>query len=348
MMQNLTKPNTLKSIFTKAIKQPKPNSILNIMHRNFSSFKNRFEEFSGEEMIFEQDNKEKEQQYLLSNVVKLCQSQNYNDNMDRFQNDLRSLGFEQEVPSFAYSVLIDQNLQENKLYETMNIMIDAFLKNVVLDIPLFEDVLVHFVSNNYAEGIPILLDIFRFQFIVPTINILSISKEAVDRKLIDKIILTKLIKNFHFRSLDKHQDITKLEKIIISSQKNMKKIFEEKQIKNYQSNSYYSNDYKPPKSHDFDPIFIENADQDLSSMFVSPEIIESKSDYKNPIGSDFNKFLDSSESRCLGYIKIFSKGEGTEEKPIKLFMEYMNEADFTEDTEDYSTDVDSSGSEDKI
>jgi hypothetical protein len=265
------------------------------------------------------------------------------------------MGIKNQIPAFAYGILIDQTLSETKLYETMNLLIYAFLEKTSLDLPLFEDVLVHFVANNYKEGIPVVVDMLKHQFSVPSVNLLVILKEAFERGLMTHTQYQRMSNSFQTRSIDMEEDKEEIEQMVLAKYVQNKKMFNEKNVKYHKvQNLPYEFKHSSSKDSGVDPVFMENIEHQDENAYSGYEIVEAN-DQDFERGSKHNNerfirdFNEKDEPQLIGAIKIFGKGTGDEENPIKLYLEYSNLSEYSEDIEDYTSEEDSSDfSEDKI
>lgn len=263
-MKNLYQNNRMKQLFSGIHQKAKKTFLTKIQKQNFTNVKNRVGQNLESDFMNSFNRSNKDDNFLYKNILKLCQTNNYNNNLIKFNSDLEKLGLEQGIPAFAYVILIDQNLQEKKYYESMNILIDSFLNNKCLDIPVFEDVLMHFVANDYSEGIPLVLDLYRYSFVIPSMNILVIAKEASERKLIEQSKYQEILKNFQSRDIDFTQDSDNIEEFISMKQKRMNKIFLEKSSKFFKIQSISDSKMNQNKESDFESFFYDSFDQENS------------------------------------------------------------------------------------
>ena len=195
-----------------------------------------------------------------------------------------------------------------------------------------------------------MLDLYLYSFIVPSVNILVLAKEASERKLIETSKYNQMFKNFQTRSIDYIQEKDNIEDFISMKQKRMNSIFLEKSSKFFESQSFSESKGNHSKEKDFDPIFYENSDQEIP---LSPfEIIENSPKFMKFEDLDNPKEKEENKSRLLGYIRMYSKGQGNVEDPVKLYLEFLNGedmSDISESSEEYSEETsDSDMSEDKI
>lgn len=288
---------------------------------------------------------------LFRNIISLCQSNDYAD-IKLFKKDLNSLGLKNKIPAFAFGLLIDQMINEAKFAETLNALIYAFLEKTVLDVPLFEDVLFHFVSNNYAEGVPVVADLFRYQFTVPSTNLLVILKEAHERGIIDDAQFNRMMSSFETRSFEDFEETESIADYINLRHAQSRRMLTQKSLK-FLKIQQIPPELKPQTDHplNIDPIFFDDKNFHPKTAASPFEIIESnENEFLNPRDQDYrfiNDFNEEVNPQIVGTIRIWGQTMNDEKNTVKLMFENMN---LEEEIEDYSTEEEDGSdiSEDKI
>lgn len=344
MLKNLFQSKTISSSLGKIqkhIQKPKKTTRNSFF---FSTAKHPSTDSTDFDFEFKHNFKNSRQESPVKKVAQMCRLREYSNDLNAFADDLRNLGFEHKIPAFAYSILIDQNLQQQNLPETLNILIDAFLHKTVLDVLLYEDVLLHFISADYAEGIPLVFQFFKLQFVVPSLNMLALAKEAVDRQLLSAKILSKMIHNFHFRTIDLADEEVEVEDLILQKQRRLKVIVANKTAEFYKSHSFPKvKNESVLKPGELDPIIFDDHMSEYESILED----QSKTHAMDQLSPDRYDLSDREDLSIPGQLKsivIVYEDENSREKELQLMIKDLHFEDL-EDSEDYSTDVDVTDSE---